>query len=165
MASRPEKAFASLPQRDSLAAKSSLWTDLPVAFGVLALFYGLLSLTHYWTAPVNAQTQIDLSPRALPVYALLSVARIAVAYAFSLAFSLAYGYLAAHNRMAERLMIPLLDTLQSIPVLCFLPGVMISMVALFPSTQLGVELGSILLIFTGQVWNMAFSVYSSQIGR
>ena len=162
MASRPEKAFASLPQRDSLAAKSSsLWTDLPVAFGVLALFYGLLSLTHYWTAPVNAQTQIDLSPRALPVYALLSVARIAVAYAFSLAFSLAYGYLAAHNRMAERLMIPLLDTLQSIPVLCFLPGVMISMIALFPNTQFGLELGSILLIFTGQVWNMAFSVYSS----
>jgi NitT/TauT family transport system permease protein len=58
-------------------------------------------------------------------------------------------------------MIPLLDTLQSIPVLSFLPGVMISMVALFPTRQLGIELGSILLIFTGQVWNMAFSFYSS----
>ena len=58
-------------------------------------------------------------------------------------------------------MIPLLDTLQSIPVLSFLPTVMIAMVALFPSRQLGVELGSIVLIFTGQVWNMAFSVYSS----
>src|SRR6202012_4523782 len=53
------------------------------------------------------------------------------------------------------------DTLQSIPVLSFLPGVMISMVALFPTRQLGIELGSVLLIFTGQVWNMAFSFYSS----
>ena len=58
-------------------------------------------------------------------------------------------------------MIPLLDTLQSIPVLSFLPGVMLAMVALFPTRQLGVELGSILLIFTGQVWNMTFSFYSS----
>ena len=58
-------------------------------------------------------------------------------------------------------MVPLLDTLQSIPVLSFLPGVMISMVALFPTRQLGVELGCVLLIFTGQVWNMTFSFYSS----
>jgi NitT/TauT family transport system permease protein len=58
-------------------------------------------------------------------------------------------------------LIPLLDTLQSIPVLSFLPGVMVSMVALFPTRQLGVELGSILLIVTGQVWNMTFSVYLS----
>src|ERR1700716_1963715 len=58
-------------------------------------------------------------------------------------------------------MIPLLDVLQSIPVLSFLPGVMLAMVALFPGRQLGVELGAILLIFTGQVWNMAFSFYAS----
>ncbi len=76
-------------------------------------------------------------------------------------FTLVYGYIAAYNRKAERFMIPLLDTLQSIPVLSFLPGVMISMVALFPTRQLGVELGSVLLIFTGQVWNMTFSFYSS----
>ncbi len=58
-------------------------------------------------------------------------------------------------------MVPLLDVLQSIPVLSFLPGVMLAMVALFPGRQLGVELGAILLIFTGQVWNMAFSFYAS----
>jgi len=143
---------------------SSFLTDLPIAFAGLALFYGLLSLAHYWTAPVKSQTLIDLNPRALPVYALFSVARIALAYALSLVFSMAYGYIAARNATAERFMIPLLDTLQSIPVLCFLPGVMISMVALFPTTQFGLELGSILLIFTGQVWNMAFSVYSSLKG-
>src|SRR5207302_1733189 len=71
------------------------------------------------------------------------------------------GYLAASSRRAEIIMVPLLDILQSIPVLSFLPGVMLAMVALFPYSQLGVELGSILLIFTGQVWNIAFSFYSS----
>jgi NitT/TauT family transport system permease protein len=97
----------------------------------------------------------------LPVYAAYSLLRIVVAYFLSLAFTLAYGYIAAYNARAERIMIPLLDILQSIPVLSFLPGVMLAMVALFPHHQLGVELGAILLIFTGQVWNMAFSFYSS----
>ncbi len=97
----------------------------------------------------------------LPVYAAYSLLRITVAYFLSLAFTLAYGYIAAYNARAERIMIPLLDILQSIPVLSFLPGVMLAMVALFPHHQLGVELGAILLIFTGQVWNMAFSFYSS----
>jgi NitT/TauT family transport system permease protein len=92
---------------------------------------------------------------------LYSVLRITIAYGFSLVFTLIYGYVAAYNRKAERFMIPLLDTLQSIPVLSFLPGVMISMVTLFPTRQLGVELGAVLLIFTGQVWNMTFSFYSS----
>ena len=97
----------------------------------------------------------------LPVYAAYSLLRIMVAYVLSLAFTLVYGYVAAYNERAERFMVPLLDILQSIPVLSFLPGVMLAMVALFPHHQLGVELGAILLIFTGQVWNMAFSFYSS----
>jgi NitT/TauT family transport system permease protein len=138
-----------------------LLRDVPVMFALLALFYGLLSLARYWTGLVGAQTAIDLRPAALPKYALFSVARITIAYMFSLAITLVYAYTAAHNKRAERFLIPLLDTLQSIPVLSFLPGVMISMVALFPTRQLGVELGSILLIVTGQVWNMTFSVYSS----
>ena len=81
--------------------------------------------------------------------------------AISLVFALAYGYAAAKSKRAEIVLIPLLDILQSIPVLSFLPGVMLAMVTLFPSRQLGVELGSIILIFTGQVWNIAFSFYSS----
>src|SRR5260370_3218852 len=87
--------------------------------------------------------------------------RISVAYALSLLFGLGYGYVAAHSRRAEIIMVPLVDILQSIPVLSFLPGVMLAMVAIFPHSQFGVELGSILLIFTGQVWNIAFSFYSS----
>jgi NitT/TauT family transport system permease protein len=86
---------------------------------------------------------------------------MAVAYVLSLVFAVGYGYIAANNRRVEMVMIAVLDILQSIPVLSFLPSVMLSMVALFPTRQLGVELGSIVLIFTGQVWNMAFSFYSS----
>ena len=127
----------------------------------LGLFYGLLSFAHYWTGPINAHSEIDLSTAALPRYALFSLARITAAYVLSLGFAVGYGYVAANNAKAERFLIPLLDTLQSIPVLSFLPGVMLSMVALFPDRQLGIELGSILLIFTGQVWNMAFSFYAS----
>lgn len=84
-----------------------------------------------------------------------------VAYALSLVFALGFGYAAASSRRAEMILIPLLDILQSIPVLSFLPGVMLAMVALFPHKELGIELGSILLIFTGQAWNIAFSFYSS----
>src|SRR5579872_831221 len=142
-------------------AVSALLRDLPIIISGLAIFHGLLAFVRYWTGPVDTQPEIRLSPSALPIYALFSVARIAIAYVLSLFFAVGYAYAAAHNRRAERLLIPLLDTLQSIPVLSFLPGVMVAMVTLFPTRQLGVELGSILLILTGQVWNMAFSAYSS----
>ena len=140
---------------------TSLARELPIVLGGIGLFYGVIAFARYWSGPVSSQAEISLHPTALPKYALFSVLRIAIAYVFSFLFTLVYGYVAAYNRKAERFMIPLLDTLQSIPVLSFLPGVMISMAALFPSRQLGVELGSVLLIFTGQVWNMTFSFYSS----
>jgi NitT/TauT family transport system permease protein len=135
--------------------------DVPIILGGLALFYGLLSFARYGIGPINAGANIDLSPGALPKYALFSVVRLSAAYVLSLGFTLIYGYVAAYNARAERYLIPLLDTLQSIPVLSFLPGVMLAMVALFPRSQVGVELGAILLIFTGQVWNMTFSFYAS----
>ncbi len=143
------------------AGVTSLARELPIMLGAIGLFYSVLAFAHYWSGPVNSQAEISLHLAALPKYALFSVLRIAIAYIFSFVFTLVYGYVAAYNRKAERFMIPLLDTLQSIPVLSFLPGVMISMAALFPGRQLGVELGSVLLIFTGQVWNMTFSFYSS----
>jgi len=127
----------------------------------LALFYGVLAVARTWLGPLTPEVEISRSPWALPAYAGYSLLRIGSAYTLSLAFTLVYGYVAAYSARAERYMIPLLDVLQSIPVLSFLPGVMLAMVALFPERQLGVEFGSILLIFTGQVWNMAFSFYSS----
>lgn len=149
-----------------------IWTQLPsieisylpdvLMFGAgLALFYGLLVVGRTWLGPFTPEVEILRSPLALPAYAGYSLLRITIAYVLSLAFTLVYGYIAAYNPRAERFMIPLLDVLQSIPVLSFLPGVMLAMVALFPGRQLGVEAGAILLIFTGQVWNMAFSFYAS----
>lgn len=139
----------------------SLLTDLLIFGAGLALFYAVLSIARTWFGPVTPVVEISLDPSALPGYAASSLLRITIAYVLSLIFTLVYGYIAAYNAKAERIMIPLLDILQSIPVLSFLPGVMLAMVALFPHRQLGVELGSILLIFTGQVWNMAFSFYAS----
>ena len=135
--------------------------DILMFGAAIALFYGVLAVGRQWLAPFTPVATISRSPWALPAYAAYSLLRIAAAYFLSLVFTLAYGYIAARNRRAEKFMIPLLDVLQSIPVLSFLPGVMLAMVGLFPNRQLGVELGAILLIFTGQVWNMAFSFYAS----
>ena len=135
--------------------------DLLMFGGAIALFYGVLVVGRTWLGPFTPEVEISHSLWALPAYAGYSLLRITVAYVLSLAFTLVYGYVAAYNPRAERYMIPLLDVLQSIPVLSFLPGVMMAMVALFPGRQLGVEFGAILLIFTGQVWNMAFSFYAS----
>ena len=149
-----------------------IWAQLPgieisylpdvLMFGAaIALFYGVLVVGRTWLGPFTPEVEISRSPLALVAYAGYSLLRITIAYVLSLAFTLVYGYVAAYNPRAERFMIPLLDVLQSIPVLSFLPGVMLAMVALFPGRQLGVEAGAILLIFTGQVWNMAFSFYAS----
>lgn len=135
--------------------------DLSVAGLGLAAFYGVLLIARYWfTRPVPS-VEISHSALALPLYSFYSVVRIGFAYVLSLVFAVGYGYVAAYNPRVEGFMIAALDILQSIPVLSFLPGVMLAMVSLVPGHQLGIEMGAILLIFTGQVWNMAFSFYSS----
>ena len=139
----------------------SVLTDFFLFAAGLSVFYAILVLGRTWFGPFNPHVEISRDPSKLPLYAAYSLLRITVAYVLSLAFTLVYGYIAAYNPKAERIMIPLLDILQSIPVLSFLPAVMLAMVALFPHHQIGVEMGAILLIFTGQVWNMAFSFYSS----
>ena len=144
----------------------SRWTwafliDFLVFLFVFAAIFGIYALGRNWLGPAHPQAQISQNPRDLPLYAFYSLVRMCVAYALSLVFALAFGYAAASSRRAEMILIPLLDILQSIPVLSFLPGVMLAMVALFPHRQFGIELGSILLIFTGQAWNISFSFYSS----
>ncbi|MGA7521492.1 MAG: ABC transporter permease subunit [Acidobacteriaceae bacterium] len=135
--------------------------DLSVAGALLALFYAILWIAKFWFSSAIPEVAIHRSPSHLPLYAFYSVVRIFVAYALSLVFAVAYGYTAAYNKRVEALLIATLDILQSIPVLSFLPGVMLAMMSLFPSRQIGIELGAILLIFTGEVWNMAFSFYTS----
>ncbi len=135
--------------------------DLTVAALCLAAFYSVVLLGRYWFSHPVPSVVLSQSARALPLYAFYSIVRIGIAYILSLIFAVGYGYFAAYHPRVEGLMIAILDILQSIPVLSFLPGVMLAMVALVPTRQLGIELGAILLIFTGQVWNMAFSFYSS----
>ncbi len=148
--------------RSQVAKRSwPFFLDITVAAICLAAFYGVLQIARFWFSKAQPEFLISLAPSSLPLYAFYSVVRIGLAYALSLLFAVGYGYVAAYNKRAESLMIAALDILQSIPVLSFLPGVMLAMVALFPTRQIGVELGAILLIFTGQVWNMAFSFYSS----
>jgi NitT/TauT family transport system permease protein len=152
-----------------------LWSQLPsiessrlpdvIMFGAgIAIFYGVASVGRSWFGPFTPTVEISRSVWALPAYAGYSLLRITIAYGLSLVFALVYGYVAAYNARAEKFMVPLLDVLQSIPVLSFLPPVMLAMVALFPGRQLGVEMGTILLIFTSQVWNMTFSFYASLKG-
>ena len=156
MTAVPEFSRSSVQQRTW-----SLLQDAIVFWAVLAAIYGVLIIARYWIGQPIPNVEIARSPWSLPRYAFYSLVRMGVAYVFSLVFALGYGYVAAYNDRLRSVMLALLDILQSIPVLSFLPGVMLAMVALFPTRQLGVELGSILLIFTGQVWNMAFSFYAS----
>ena len=135
--------------------------DFGIGAALLALFYGVLLIARYWAGGAVPQVALSLSPRKLPEYAFYSCARIFIAYFLSLVFAIGYGYLAAYNRRVEALLIATLDILQSIPVLSFLPGVMLAMMALFPAHQFGIELGVIVSIFTGEAWNMAFSFYAS----
>src|ERR1700677_2291639 len=150
------RLWAQLP-----SLESSHLPDVIMFSAAIALFYGLVTVGRTWFAPFTPSVEISRSLWALPAYAGYSLLRITIAYILSLIFTLVYGYIAAYNPRAERFMIPLLDVLQSIPLLSFLPGVMLAMVALFPTRQLGVEMGVILVIFTSQVWNMAFSFYAS----
>ncbi len=137
------------------------WTDLALMAGVGGTIFGLVRLAQEWTGALRPTVEIDLSIGALPGYALLSLSRGLAAYALSLLFTLAYGYWAARDRVAERVLIPALDILQSIPVLGFMPGLVLGLVAAFPGSNVGLELASVIMIFTGQAWNMTFSFYHS----
>ncbi len=160
-------SFSNIPGRETLARSyvlSRSWPfliDLFVGAIGLACFYAVVRTAMFWAGPPEEQMVVSLSPRALPLYAFYSVVRIALAYLLSLTFAVTYGYFAAYNKRVEAFMIAALDIMQSIPVLSFLPPVMLAMISLFPTRHIGVELGAIILIFTGAVWNMAFSFYSS----
>ncbi len=125
------------------------------ALGVL-LLYGRQATGEYHRA-----ADIDLSVAALPGYAALSLSRCLAAFVLSLLFTLVWGSIAAHNRRAERIMIPALDILQTIPVLSFLPPVTLAFIMLVPGSEIGLELACVIMIFTGQAWNMAFGFYQS----
>jgi len=133
---------------------------LPLVLGLLALIaWGGLAMSVRYR--VGEVLPISLDPWRLPEYALRTVLRMGAALAASLVFSLAYAALAAKSRRAEKILIPVLDILQSVPILGFLSITVTGFIALFPGRLLGVECAAIFAIFTSQAWNMTFSVYQS----
>ncbi len=151
---RPFRFSPALPRTPALTLGDGL-----ILLGIATLLYAGARLA--FNAPtIVAGPDISLSPKALPWYALLSVGRMTAAYFLSLLFSLFYGYAAAHNRTARIILMPLLDILQSVPILSFLPVVLLSFSSILP-TALASELAAIVLIFTSQAWNMTFSFYQS----
>ena len=108
-----------------------------------------------------AQPPISLTPWALPDYALRTVVRMLAALAASLVFTFVYATLAAKSRRAEMILLPLLDVLQSVPILGYLSFTAVFFVSLFPGRALGPELAAIFAIFTSQAWNMTFSFYQA----
>jgi NitT/TauT family transport system permease protein len=135
--------------------------DLIIFFLIVGIFSLIVYIASQWGAPYERSLEIELGLQNIFGYAVQSIVRIFFAYLLSLIFSIWYGYAASRSKIRERIMIPLLDILQSIPVLSFLPGVVLAMIAIFPEKRIGLEIACVLLIFTGQVWNMTFSFYHS----
>lgn len=139
------------------------WVEFVLLCAVAAVTFGVMRAAAEWRAPLSPGFRISLSPLRLPYYAALSTLRMVLAYIVSIVFSIAYARFAASSKAAERVMLPLLDILQSIPILSFMPGVVLGLVALFPGRTLGLELAAVILIFTSQAWNLAFSFHQSLI--
>ncbi len=135
------------------------WGDFIVLAGIGGLLYLGARLALNAPEIINGP-QISLAPSALPWYTVLSMGRMLAAYLLSLVFALVYGRWAAYNHRAEQILIPLLDVLQSVPILSFLPIILLSLSAIFPE-GIAAELASILLIFTSQAWNLTFGWYQS----
>ena len=136
------------------------WMALPIILGcIFFLAFGASQMTSPYQ--VGMPLDISLDPWYLPYYLLRTTLRMMTALLLSLIFSFVFAALAARYRLAEKLMVPALDILQSIPVLGFLTITVTGFIALFPGSLLGVECAAIFAIFTSQAWNMAFSMYQS----
>ncbi|HWK84484.1 MAG TPA: ABC transporter permease subunit [Caldimonas sp.] len=136
------------------------WALLPL---VLAMLFGLAFAGSQMTRPyaVGQVLPLTLDPWMLPYYLSRTTLRMFIALGASIVFSCVFAVIAANYRAAERVLVPLLDILQSIPILGFLSITVTGFIALFPGNLLGVECAAIFAIFTSQAWNMAFSLYQS----
>lgn len=159
----PRKFFAFSLHADVKRPALGL-ANFTIGLGVLTLIYvvsrvGAESLVRF--SPPDIIPTVSLDPRNLPNYAARSTLRMFVALGFSTLFTFVYGYAAARSKRAERVLVPMLDILQSVPVLGFLSVTVTAFIALFRGSLLGLEAASVFAIFTGQAWNMAFSLYQS----
>ena len=140
-----------------------LLADVAVAVAIFLLLFAAVALADSADVPLppSNDAKISSNPADLPYYAMRSLFRMMIALVLSYAFALMFGYWAARNRKAERLMVPALDILQSVPVLGFLSITVTGFLALFPGSELGLEAASIFAIFTAMAWNITFSMYAS----
>jgi NitT/TauT family transport system permease protein len=145
--------------------RPSFWdlVALPLVIGLISL---IAWASQQMSVPYSGgqEIEISLSPWKLPEYGLRTVMRMGIALVVSLIFSLVYAAAAAKSRRAEKLLIPILDILQSVPILGFLSITVTGFIALFPGSLLGYECAAIFAIFTSQAWNMTFSLYQSFLG-
>ena len=156
-------AQRTFPSRGALRRLPFGALDVAVLCAVLVGLYVLVRVGRGATvsfAPTHVMT-ISTDPSHRPYYAARSLLRMFVALGLSTLFALSYGYAAARSRRAEKVLIPLLDVLQSVPVLGFLSVTVTAFIALFPHSLLGLECASVFAIFTAQAWNMTFSFYHS----
>jgi len=134
------------------------WALLPIVLAVFVLLaYGGAQMAHPYQ--LGETLPLSLDPINLPYYLLRTTLRMFIALAASMVFSCVFAALTTKYRAAEKVLVPLLDILQSIPILGFLSITVTAFIALFPGNLLGVECAAIFAIFTSQAWNMAFSAY------
>lgn len=153
-------------QDASLRSRSHFAADATVLVAVAVIFWLLIQLSHGITEPFNrvsAPSTVSTDPANLPYYAARSLLRMFAALVASTVFTFIYATAAARLRRAEKILLPILDILQSVPVLGFLSITLTIWLTLFPGTELGVELASVFAIFTSQVWNMTFAFYQSLV--
>ncbi len=153
------------PTIDPKSEFRSKWSigDVLLPLAIISIIFVIVKTASKFTGAYDKEYVVDLSLNLLPFYTVQTLVRMLAAYLLSLSFTLVYAYIAYRSKVWEKILLPLLDILQSIPVLSFLPAVVLALVGLFPGQRLGIELASILLIFTGMTWNMTFSFYQSLV--
>ncbi|ALE06305.1 sulfonate ABC transporter permease [Arthrobacter sp. ERGS1:01] len=161
-------AIRPLPGAGILRRPTLNGVDLLVGGAVLVLLFVLVRLGPGLNAPfniANAPAAISTDPSHLPYYAARSLLRMFIALAASVVFTFVYAIAAARLRRAEKVLLPLLDILQSVPILGFLSVTVTGFIALFPHSTLGLECAAIFAIFTSQAWNMTFAFYYALVSQ
>jgi NitT/TauT family transport system permease protein len=153
-----------IPDNELKTSRGWHWQDALMILVIFALAILVVQTAAKFNTAYDPKLIISTEVKVLPSYTLQTLVRMTLAYFLSLIFSLVYSYTAYRSKAAASILIPILDILQSIPVLSFLPGVVLALIATFPNQRIGVEIASIILIFTGMAWNMVFSFYQSLNG-
>jgi NitT/TauT family transport system permease protein len=156
----------SFPTRGALRRPRFSPADLVIGAGMAALLFAIIRLGHAMGAPTlsaHVTGAVSTGVANLPYYAARSLLRMFIGLGLSVVFTFMYATAAARSRRAGVVLIPLLDILQSVPILGFLTVTITFFIALFPGSILGLECASIFAIFTSQAWNMTFSMYHSLI--